>query len=107
MADPDRIGRASAFLASGTIVSRILGFVKAIVLAAAIGVVTSVISLYYYLQVMRQAFVSKPEEGAEPLRVPFEMQGLAAGLMIAVFYVGLYPQQLFDAVHNATGFLFV
>ena len=74
---------------------------------AAIGVVTSVISLYYYLQVMRQAFVSKPEEGAEPLRVPFEMQGLAAGLMIAVFYVGLYPQQLFDAVHNATGFLFV
>jgi putative peptidoglycan lipid II flippase len=40
MAD-DRIGRASAFLASGTIVSRILGFVKAIVLAAAIGVVGS------------------------------------------------------------------
>ena len=74
---------------------------------AAIGVVTSVISLYYYLQIMREAFVSKPEEGAEPLRVPFEMQGLAAGLMIAVFYVGLYPQQLFDAVHNATGFLFV
>jgi NADH-quinone oxidoreductase subunit N len=74
---------------------------------AAIGVVTSVISLYYYLEIMRRAFVSKPEEGAERLRVPFEMQGLAAGLMIAVFYVGLYPQQLFDAVHNATGFLFV
>ena len=31
------IGRASAFLASGTIVSRILGFVKVIVLAAIIG----------------------------------------------------------------------
>ncbi len=40
MAD-DRIGRASVFLASGTIVSRILGFVKAIVLAATIGVVGS------------------------------------------------------------------
>jgi putative peptidoglycan lipid II flippase len=38
----DRIGRASVFLASGTIVSRILGFVKAIVLAAAIGVTGSV-----------------------------------------------------------------
>ena len=37
----DRIGRASVFLASGTIVSRILGFVKAIVLAATIGVVGS------------------------------------------------------------------
>lgn len=40
MAD-DRIGRASAFLASGTIVSRLLGFVKAIVLAGAIGVTFS------------------------------------------------------------------
>jgi putative peptidoglycan lipid II flippase len=37
----DRIGRASVFLASGTIVSRVLGFVKAIVLAATIGVVGS------------------------------------------------------------------
>lgn len=35
------IGRASAILASGTLVSRILGFVKAIVLAAAIGQVAS------------------------------------------------------------------
>ena len=33
------IGRASAFLASGTIVSRILGFVKAIVLLEALGVI--------------------------------------------------------------------
>jgi putative peptidoglycan lipid II flippase len=41
MAD-DRIGRASLFLASGTIVSRVLGFVKAIVLAAVIGVTGSV-----------------------------------------------------------------
>ncbi|MRG58973.1 murein biosynthesis integral membrane protein MurJ [Agromyces sp. CFH 90414] len=38
----DRIGRASLFLASGTLVSRVLGFVKAIVLASAIGAVGSV-----------------------------------------------------------------
>ncbi|GAA1511876.1 putative peptidoglycan lipid II flippase [Agromyces terreus] len=42
MADEDRIGRASLFLASGTLVSRLLGFLKAIVLAATIGVVGSV-----------------------------------------------------------------
>ena len=35
------IGRASALLASGTIVSRVLGFVKAIVLAATVGQVAS------------------------------------------------------------------
>lgn len=40
MAD-DRIGRASVFLASGTIVSRVLGFVKAIVLAGVIGIAYS------------------------------------------------------------------
>lgn len=40
MAD-DRIGRASVFLASGTIVSRLLGFVKAIAVAGTIGVVGS------------------------------------------------------------------
>ncbi|MGX5697411.1 murein biosynthesis integral membrane protein MurJ [Agromyces soli] len=40
MAD-DRIGRASLFLASGTIVSRVLGFVKAAVLVAAIGLTKS------------------------------------------------------------------
>ena len=75
---------------------------------AAIAVVTSVISLYYYLQVMKQAFVSKPAEGDEGLLpVPLLMNGMAAALMLGVFYVGLYPQQLFDAIDNATAFLFV
>jgi NADH-quinone oxidoreductase subunit N len=73
---------------------------------AAIGVVTSVISLYYYLQVMKQAFVGKPDDGAEPLRVPLEIQGLAAALMVAVFFIGLWPAPLFEVVDNATGFLF-
>lgn len=74
---------------------------------AAIGVVTSVISLYYYLQVMREAFVSKPAEGSDVLDVPYLMQGLAVAMIIGVFYVGLYPQQLFDVIDNATAFLFV
>jgi NADH-quinone oxidoreductase subunit N len=74
---------------------------------AAIGVVTSVISLYYYLQIMRRAFVAKPHEGEGRLSVPLLMQGLTAALMLGVFYVGLYPQQLFEAIDNATAFLFV
>jgi NADH-quinone oxidoreductase subunit N len=74
---------------------------------AAIGVVTSVISLYYYLQVMREAFVSPPHEGAGKLDLPLLTRGLAFALMLGVFYVGLYPQQLFDAVDKATAVLFV
>lgn len=72
-----------------------------------IAIVTSVISLFYYLQVMREAFVSKPAEGEGPLPVPLLMNGLAAALMLGVFYVGLYPQHLFNAIDNATAFLFV
>jgi NADH-quinone oxidoreductase subunit N len=72
----------------------------------AIAATTSVVSLYYYLQIMRQAFVEKPTEGEEsPLPVPLLMNGLAAVLMLGVFYVGLYPQQLFDAVESATNAL--
>ncbi len=74
---------------------------------AAIAIVTSVVSLYYYLTVMKQAFVIKPAEGEGALDVPLLMNGLAAALMLGVFYVGLYPQQLFDAIDNATAFLFV
>jgi NADH-quinone oxidoreductase subunit N len=74
---------------------------------AAIGVVTSVISLYYYLQVMREAFVSKPDEGASKLDVPFVMQGLAFALMLGVFYIGLWPAQLFEAIDTATSVLFL
>ncbi len=74
---------------------------------AAIAVVTSVVSLYYYLQVMREAFVSAPAEGEGRLHVPYVMQGLTVALMLGVFYVGLYPQQLFDAIDNATSVLFV
>jgi NADH-quinone oxidoreductase subunit N len=74
---------------------------------AGIGVVTSVISLYYYLQVMREAFVSQPLEGELKLRIPYVMQGLTVALMIGVFYVGLYPANLFSVIDNATRFLFV
>lgn len=74
----------------------------------AIATTTSVVSLYYYLQVMRQAFVEKPAEGEEaPLPVPLLMNGLAAALMVGVLYVGLYPQGLFDAVEAATDVLFI
>jgi NADH-quinone oxidoreductase subunit N len=74
---------------------------------AVIGVVTSVISLYYYLQVMREVFVTKVEGEPARLPVPLVMQGLTFALMLGVFYVGLYPQQLFDAADSATRLLFV
>ena len=39
--------------------------------------------------------------------MPLLMNGLAVALMLGVFYVGLYPQQLFDVIDNATNVLFL
>src|SRR4029079_3346062 len=50
----------------------------------AIATVTSVISLFYYLQVMREAFVSKPHEGEGALNVPLGMNGRATAPMPGV-----------------------
>ena len=44
-------------------------------------------------------------KGAGRLRVPFVMEGLAAALMVGVIYVGIWPQQLFDAADNAAELL--
>ena len=57
---------------------------------------------------MREAFVSKPDEG-EPSRCACRCSCRASpsALMLGVFYVGLYPQQLFDAIDHATSVLFV
>ena len=41
MANRESVGRSSILLGSGTVVSRALGFVKAIILAQALGVVAS------------------------------------------------------------------
>ena len=73
---------------------------------AALGVITSVISLYYYLQVMREVFVTKDDSDAPVLPVPLIMQGLAVALMLGVLYVGLYPIHVFEAADNATALLF-
>lgn len=51
------IGRASLFLASGTVVSRILGFVKVIVLARAIGLLTVADTFTVANQLPNQVYV--------------------------------------------------
>ncbi len=73
---------------------------------SSLAVVMSLVSLYYYLQVIRRLYVVEPETPGR-YRVPALMHGLALALMIGVFYVGLYPQHLFKVIDNATGFLFL
>jgi NADH-quinone oxidoreductase subunit N len=72
---------------------------------AALAVVNSFISLYYYLLVIRQMYVAEPEEPGR-LRVPMLMSGVTFALVIGIFFVGLFPQPLFDVTDNIADAVF-
>ncbi len=68
---------------------------------AGVGVLTTVIAAFYYLNVVRYMFFVPAEEDAGPVSVPVGLQvGLAitaAGILI----VGLYPQPFLDLATNS------
>jgi NADH-quinone oxidoreductase subunit N len=63
---------------------------------ALVGIVTSVISAFYYLNVVRYMFFEAADEGAPPVPVP---GGLRFGLLlcaVGVLAIGIYPQPFLD-----------
>jgi NADH-quinone oxidoreductase subunit N len=72
---------------------------------AAVAVVASFISLYYYLAVMKAIYVLPATETTR-LRVPLVMQGAVVLLALGVFFVGLYPQPIFDLTDSVSAVLF-
>lgn len=72
---------------------------------AALAVVNSLISLYYYLMIIRQMYVVAPVERE---RVPASglLWGTVAVLVVAVIFLGVWPMPLLRAAHTAAGFLF-
>ena len=72
---------------------------------AVIAVIMSFVSLYYYLMVIKELYISEPEEPGR-LPVPALTSGLTLALVAGVFYVGLYPRHLLEAAQEATKLLF-
>jgi NADH-quinone oxidoreductase subunit N len=70
------------------------------------GVVNSMISLYYYLLVIKQLYLGQPAPGEPRLRLPLVMNGALGVLTLAVFFVGLFPGPLVNATDHATRLLF-
>ncbi len=68
---------------------------------AGFAVFFSFISLYYYLVIIKEMYLGTPEE---PTRfpIPWREYGALTVLVLGVFFVGLYPQPLFDAVEDGT-----
>jgi proton-translocating NADH-quinone oxidoreductase chain N len=63
---------------------------------ALVGILASVISAFYYLNVVRQMFFEQADEGATPIKVPL---GVAVALLVsaaAIVIVGIYPQPFLD-----------
>ena len=69
-----------------------------------IAIVSSLISLYYYLMVVKQMYLGEPEEEGR-LRLGQPMLGVLAGLMVAVVLFGVYPGPLLKLIEKATAAL--
>jgi NADH-quinone oxidoreductase subunit N len=101
---PGTGGFLGKFLVFGSAIQMQLGQTLAL---AIVGIFTSVIAAFYYLNVVRAMFFEQAEEGAEPVVVP---AGLKVGLTltaVGILVVGLYPQPFIDFATNSIGMLFV
>jgi len=67
----------------------------------AIAVVNSVISLYYYLRVIREMYVTESNDTAK-LRVPRLTTATASTLFLGTILVGVYPAPLIDVISAST-----
>lgn len=72
---------------------------------AGLAVVNSLISLYYYLMIIRQMYVVAPTEPGR-YAVPPLLWGMVGVLVVAIFFLGIWPTPLFQAASDASAFLF-
>ncbi len=68
---------------------------------AGLAIFTSLISLYYYLMVMRQMYI-EPAQDPTPIRVPRLTLGVLGLLLLGMVFLGVYPAPLMDAIQNAS-----
>ena len=72
---------------------------------AGVAIFASLISLYYYLQVVRQLYIEPAEEAAR-IPVPRLTMGLLGALFAGMIALGIYPAPLMRAVQYASDALF-
>ena len=72
---------------------------------AGVAVTMSFVSLYYYLIIVKEMYLGKPE-GDSRFPTPWPEYGALSLLIAGVFLIGLYPQPVFDAVETSTDTIF-
>ena len=73
---------------------------------ATVAVVMSTVSLYYYLQVIRQMYLYEPTGDASRWRLSPASYGITGILSLTVVVLGIYFGPLFEAADRATRVLF-
>jgi NADH-quinone oxidoreductase subunit N len=66
----------------------------------------SFVSLYYYLIVIREMYLGEPDVKTR-FPTPWLEYGALTVLVAGIFFVGLYPQPVLDAVEQSTDSIFV
>ncbi|MCH7624375.1 MAG: NADH-quinone oxidoreductase subunit N [Chloroflexi bacterium] len=66
-----------------------------------IAIFASLISLYYYLQLIRQMYIETAED-TTPIFVPRLTTAVLGALLLGMVFLGVYPGPLMDAIQNAT-----
>ena len=72
---------------------------------AALAITNSVISLYYYLRIVREMYITEPAVEPERIRLPALSAGALWALLAGTIAVGVYPAPLARAVDAATNAL--
>jgi NADH-quinone oxidoreductase subunit N len=68
-----------------------------------IAMVNVVVSLYYYLQVLRAAYLLEPEAASPDFRETGALKALSLLLVAAMVIIGIYPQPLIELTRQAIG----
>jgi NADH-quinone oxidoreductase subunit N len=66
-----------------------------------VGMINATISLYYYLMVIKAAYLAEPETEAPPLVIGMPTRLLNYLLIVVMAYLGIFPQQVMTLAENA------
>jgi NADH-quinone oxidoreductase subunit N len=70
-----------------------------------LGMINATVSLYYYLMVLKAAYLAEPAFEPTPLHLNWPVKALSLGLIAAMVYLGIYPQQVLSLAGQAVNAL--
>lgn len=70
-----------------------------------IAMINVVISLYYYLLVLRAAYLLEPADEMPAIGMPASVKAITVGMILIIVVAGIYPAQLIDIAMAAAGTL--